>query len=236
MTVRNALGAVGRRCYVLIAVLLVFGFLTYSFYRDGGSFFTHTTVTFTLPMRSTLMQGSGTTDESLIAFAGAVATEINGGKPVASYSTSDAPSYGAGLREGVWVGLRNDGNQWMAIFPSATIDIRIVGRTREQVAQQQRTILGKIMAVADGQQHTAASSPEEQITATVGPLSTEISEVSATRSAQVMAIAAMALAGLIVGIPASVAVDRLIRRYRRRSRRRLVARRSIAAHQGGTLA
>lgn len=215
MTVRDVLGAVTRRFYVVIAIAVAFAALTQALARDGGSYYSNTTVTFTLPMRSTLLPGSGTTDSSVIAFAGAVATEVNGGAPVFSYSTADAPTYGAGVREGVVVGLRNDGNQWMAIFPSATIDIRIVGRTASWVAAQQSAVIEKVLAVTEGQQTATAAAPADQITARVGPLSTEIFHASASRSAQIMAIVAMALASLLVGIPTAVGLDRMLRRGRR---------------------
>jgi hypothetical protein len=209
MTVRDVLTAVGRRWYVFLAIMLAFGALTTAFYRDGGSFFTHTTVTFTLPARTTLEPDSGTTDVSVIAFAGAVATAMNEGKPAPVYSSADAPYYGAGVREGVMVSLRNNGNQWISSFPAATIDIQIVGHTREWVATRQKALLEEIMAVTRGQQSVAVIS--EQITASVGPLSTEIGEVTSSRSTQMLAVVAMGIAGLILGCSASVAVDRLAR-------------------------
>ena len=78
MTFRDVLGAVWRRLYVVLAVVVAFAVLYQSLARDGGSYYTHSTVTFTLPLRSTLLPGSGTTDASVIAFAGSVAAELNG--------------------------------------------------------------------------------------------------------------------------------------------------------------
>ena len=223
MTFRDVLGAVWRRLYVVLAVVVAFAVLYQSLARDGGSYYTHSTVTFTLPLRSTLLPGSGTTDASVIAFAGSVASELNGGRPVLSYSTLDAPYYGAGIREGVVVGLRNDGNQWMSIFPSATIDIRIVGRTKEWVAERQSALLDEVLGIAEGQQVAASTAPEDRITATVGPLSTEISQVSPSRTEQMMALAAMMLAALIVGVSGAIGLDRLLRTPKRRSLRRGLA-------------
>jgi hypothetical protein len=223
VTIRDVLASIGRRWYVFLFVMLAFAALTVAFYRDGGSYFTHTSVTFTLPERSALLPESGTGDLSVIAFAGAVATTINQGKPIQSYSSADAPYYGAGVREGVMVSLRNDGNQWISSFPSATIDIQIVGRTKEWVQERQTAILDDIMNVAHGQQNATTTPASAQITATVQPLTTEIGQVQSGRPTQLLAIGAMAVAGLIVAAPAAVAVDRLVRRRRRRAARRVVA-------------
>ncbi|WP_438354508.1 hypothetical protein [Microbacterium sp. CJ88] len=215
MTVRGVLAAIGRRWYVFVVVLVAFGALTFAFYRDGGSYFTHTTVTFSLPERPTLLPDSGNTDTSIIAFAGAVAVAINEGKPILTYSEADAPYYGAGVREGVIVSLRNGGNQWVSNFPSGTIDIQIVGRSKEWVAERQSDLLAKVAAVAQGQQTDATTPSADQITTSIAPLSTEISQITAGRSSQVMAAAAMTAAGLIVATTAAVGVDRIIRRRRR---------------------
>jgi hypothetical protein len=211
--------------------MLVFGAVTAAFYRDGGSYYTHPTVTFTLPERPTLLPDSGTNDKSVIAFASTVATQLNEGKPVATYSSADAPYYGAGVREGVMVSLRNDGNQWMSSFPTATIDIQIVGRTREWVADRQKAVLDEIMEVTRGQQSVADVA--EQITATVAPLSTEIGKVSSSRSTQILAVAAMMVAGLIVACPAAVAVDRLARRRRQHHNRRVAIPLAAPVRTGG---
>ncbi|CAH0122843.1 MULTISPECIES: hypothetical protein [unclassified Microbacterium] len=221
---RDALGGIVRRWYVVFAVLLAFAVLTTMFYRDGGSFSTRTTVTFTLPSRSTLLPESGLTDLSIISFAGAVATSINAGKPVQTFSSSDAPYYGAGVREGIMVSLRNTGSQFISSFPSATIDIQIVGRTREWVSERQQQLLDDIMAVTDAQQ-TATLTPEsDRITATIEPLSTEIHQVSPGRSDVIMAVSAMTLAALVTAFSAAVVLDRIIRRERHPRRQRVIRR------------
>jgi hypothetical protein len=216
MTVRDALAAIGRRWYVVVAVMLAFGALTLVLSDRGGSFYSKTTVSFTLPNRTTLLPDSGNTDTSVIAFASAVATAINQGKPVPTYSSADAPYFGAGVRQGSMVSLRNDGNQWMASFPSATIDIQVVGPTREWVSARQALLLNEVVQVARAQQFAVVAPASRQITATIQPLSTQIAAVPATRSTQIMAVSAMTLAGLLVACPAAVAADGLILGRRRR--------------------
>lgn len=217
MTVRDLLSAIRRRWYVPIAVLLCVGALTVMLERDSGTFSTSTVVTFTLPDRTTLDPESGVSDASVIAFAGAIATEINLGKPSPQYSDSGAPFYGAGLREGVIVGLRNAGNQWRSSYPSATIEVQIVGRTFEWVEQMQQEVLAKIDKVASVQQSLLASTG--RIIVTVEPLTTNIEQIVPTRSSRLAAFGAMFLAALFVGGWGAVMVDRaLIRRWTRHPR------------------
>lgn len=219
MGIRDALAAVGRRWYVLLAVMLVFGALTYAFYKDGGSYYTRTTVTFSLPSRSTLLPESGMNDTSIVAFAGAIATSINDGRPVQTFSSSDAPYYGAGAREGVMVSLRNTGSQWISSFPTATIDIQIVGRTHEWVQERQQDLLSQIAQVTQAQQDATVTPESNQITGTIQPLSTEIQEIRPGRSEMILAVSAMSIAALVVGIPSAVLVDRAIRRRRNKRAR-----------------
>lgn len=235
MTVRDVLGAIGRRWYVFFVVALAFAALAVGLAREGGTYYTSSTVTFTLPERPTLLPDSGTNDLSVIAFASAVAVSVNEGKPVATYSSAQAPYYGAGVRQGVSVSLRNDGNQWMSSYPNATIDIQIVGPTYEWVAERQEAILSDIMSVTRGQQ-AVYTVEADQITAVVAPLSTEIVQITPSRSSQIMALTALALAGLIVASTASVVVDRIVRRARRRraAHAALAGRRRLVAQTGGS--
>ena len=126
-----------------------------------------------------------------------------------SYSSADAPFYGAGVRQGVIVGLRNEGGQWVTSFPSATIEIQIVGRTYEWVEHRQRQILEEIQQTAIAQQNAALTEVDERITMTVEPLTRNIEQVVASRASQVLAFAAMVFVGVLVGFWGAVALDRL---------------------------
>lgn len=236
MTVRDILSAVGRRWYVFVAVMLVFVAMAYLMDRDGGGYYSSTTITFTLPQRPTLLPDSGTNDLSVIAFASAVATSVNEGKPVSTYSSAQAPYFGAGVREGVSVSLRNDGSQWITSFPNATLDIQIVGRTAAWVQERQTAIVNDIMSVTQGQQAATTTPEADRITAVVAPLSTEIMQISASRSAQMLALAAVALAGTIVATTVASAVDTRLARRRIQRARPSGARPPRLAHAGGIIA
>jgi hypothetical protein len=220
MTLRELLAAVARRWYVLAAVLALTAGLGASFAQDGGVFSTKTLVTFTLPSVGALAPDNGSQDASVIAFAGAVATEINRGKPTPRYSSGDAPYYGAGVREGVLVSLRDDGSQWGSSFGSAVIEIQIVGQTHDAVADRQATILAQIDEIVAAQLGTTPAA-DERIVSHVEPLTTDIAHITSSRPAQLAAVAALSIAGLLAGGWGAASIDRIVRRRARRRVRSL---------------
>lgn len=214
MTIREVLSAIGRRWYMPLVALLVGVLLLMLFVRDGGVYTTKTVVTFMLPDTSSLSESNGLHDYSIITFARAVAAVVNNGKAPVSYSTSQAPYYGAGIRQGVLIDVPSDGNQWYASYTRAEIDVQIVGRTREWVAQRQSKIVNQIIMSARSEQAAVTSDTSSYISAEVVPLTLNIGRVSPTRSAQLAALVAMALAVVIVGAWAAVQVDRRLARRR----------------------
>ena len=236
MTIREVLGAIARRWYVSLAVIAVAALLLIVFARDGGIYSTKTVVTFYAPYKSSLTYSNGATDASVIAFAGTIATELNNGKPPERYSMDEAPYYGAGVREGVLIGLPSEGNQWYSSYTRAEIDIQIVGPSEQWVADKQEQLVANVLTTAQQQQN--GLSEEARISATVIPLTLRIDRIVPNRTAQIGAVGAMGLAALIVAAWGSVAWDR--RRRRRTSTRGLAAvesrqaRRAISHREGAT--
>ena len=219
MTLREFLGLLLRRWYIVVAALAIAAVVTVVFARDGGMFTSKTAVVFTLPDTTALNPGNGNGDESLIAFAGAVAAQVTPGRPASRfYSRADAPLYGAGLREGVSIALRNDGTQWGTSYGAATIDVEIVGRTQEWVQKQQTDILSSIESVARSEQALAEVSGSQRIAVHVEPLTKAIQQIAPSRSAQIGAAVAMMGAALLVGGWATLVVDRSATRRRLRTR------------------
>lgn len=208
MTFRDIVGAMLRFWYVCLVILAAIGILSWRYDRTSGCYTTDTLVTFTKPATSTLQLGNGTNDPSLISFAGAIVNEINGGHSTPLYATTSAPIYGAGVRQGISVGLPNGGGQWSNTFATAAIQIQIVGRTPGWVEGKQRWILARISQATRSQQSTTPSAGH--IAATVEPLSTEIHAVLPTRSSRWTAFAALGLAGAISAGTASIVADGLV--------------------------
>lgn len=207
MTLREVLRAALRRWYVVSAVLLIGAFGAFLLQRDGGTFATRTSVVFTLPGEAPLLPENGATDERVIAFAAGVAQELNGGRPVETYAAADAPSYGAGVREGVWVGLPNYGGQWVQSYGLAQIEVQIVGRTEEGVRSIQTEMLDRVSEIAVARQVESGVSEAERIQTSIIPLTSQIDHISASRSATLLAFAAMGAASLLVGLWLAVRLE-----------------------------
>lgn len=198
MTVREILIAMTRRWYVVIALIAAASMLGMMLLRDSGVYSTRSVVSLTFPTSTSLSASNGATDESLIAFAGAVAQEINNGRPAASYSEDSAPFYGAGTREGVLVSLPYSGNQWATDFSIAEVEIQIVGRTREWVEATQGELIAKVLRVAQERQDELAVPADQRIEMTVVPLTLAIEHIVPSRVGLVAAMAALIAASLLV--------------------------------------
>jgi hypothetical protein len=197
-----------RRWYVMLVVLGGTAVLTVQLLSNAdGVWSTRTTVAFLYDYESTLSVDGSIRDDDVIAFAGAVAAEIVPGRQAVRYSAADAPYYGAGLREGVLVGLVDYGNQWTPSYGAAVIDIQIVGRTREWVASRQQEALQRIehSAYVTGQPGNVLD-----LTPHVDPLSLRIDHIAPSRVSLVAAVAALSMAGLLAAGALAVGVDRAV--------------------------
>lgn len=214
MTVREILVAMLRRWYIPLGALLCAALVTLILARDGGIYSTSTVVTFMRSSSTSLSPDNGTDDSSVVAYAGAVVNAINNGRPPAPYSMSDAPFYGAGVREGVRVDLADDGNQWVSTFSRSDVEIQIVGRSLDRVEAEQQQMIDLVLSFADAEQAALMVPVEDRITAVVAPLTTQIDYVHPSPNSQAVAAGAMLTVALIVGAWGSVAVDRLLSRRR----------------------
>jgi hypothetical protein len=194
MSVRQIGSAMLRRWYISLAALVCVAVATVMLAQDGGIYTTRTVISLLRPTTTSLSPDNGTTDRSVIAFAAAVALDTNGGELSEGYSKADAPLFGAGVREGTLVEL-------------AEIQIDIVGRTSDWVESRQEKLVARALATAKSLQDAVGVPPENQVSAYVVPLTTQIEYVAPSRRAQLAAAVAMLAAALIVAAWASVTVD-----------------------------
>lgn len=211
MTAFEVGAAVRRQWYVLLVVLLCVAGAIALMLEAGGLYSTSTVIQFAQPERSrgSIGANSDLENDNFIAFAGAVASEVNNGKPVMRYARESAPLYGAGIREGILVALPDAGGQWMTSYTRAEIEIQIVGPTRDWVSSQQEVLIDKVFNSSRTLQGAAYHS-RSSIQASVVPLTTNIEHVTASRGEQLIGIVAMLAAGLLVGSWAAVRVDGVI--------------------------
>lgn len=209
MTFRELVAAVLRWWYVPLAAMLGAGGFAFYLVGEGGLYVARTVVMFIHlePSQVAIGADNGTANDNVIAFAGAVANDINNGRPVSRYAREDAPLYGVGLTEGVHVSLPDDGGQWMTSFTRAELDIEIVGRSREYVEATQRALLLKVFDRTRELQGPAYDNPDERIRAQVSPLTLAIDHIHASRREQVFAVASLELAAFLVGAWCAVRLD-----------------------------
>ena len=208
MTAAEALGAVKRRWYVVLSAILAGVGLTAMFYAGKGVYTTQTVVQFIQlePSQGAISPNSDIENGNFIAFAGAVASEVNNGRPVLNYAWETAPLYGAGMRDGVRVSIPDSGGQWMQSFNRAEIVIQIVGRTRESVAVRQQELLSKVEDSSRSLQGPAYNS-RQSIRTSVVPLTTTIEHVSPSRGQELAAVIAVTVASVLVGCWGAVRAD-----------------------------
>jgi hypothetical protein len=223
MTIRDLGSAMLRRWYIVAALLVLATIGGYLLQREGGLYTTETVVSFLLPDKTSLSPNSGLDDASVIAFAGVVAREVHNDSGPATYSSDDAPLYGAGIRQGVLVTLPNAGNQWSTSYLRAELVLKIVGPSEQWVAQQQSALLTRVVQVSDAQQ-SSVTSEGARIKVSPMPLTKQIFHIAPSRSATVAAFLALVSAALVVGGWAAVVVDSAVRRRKMRPRRQVLRR------------
>ncbi|WP_177170156.1 hypothetical protein [Propionibacterium cyclohexanicum] len=214
MTLSEFLRLIRRRWYVLLVALLCAALFATIQYRTSGVYSTRTIVY--LIHHNSNPQGAwpsvGSTDETLVSFAGTIVNEVNRGRPGVRYASEDAPLYGVGLRQGVRVTQSNSGGQWWSSFPRAEIEVQIVGPGRAWVAAQQQQILSRIVELCRSAQGAAWADPDQRITPLVAPLTDSIDHITPARLDLVVAAGAILGAALICGGWAAVLLDRRARR------------------------
>lgn len=210
MTFRQVVTVMLRRWYVPVALILCAVGATMVLARNGGLYSTRTVVYFVhlQPNRVAIGPQNGTEDEGLIAFAGAVAAEINNGRPVTRYAWDEAPLYGAGMRQGVLVGLADVGGQWTTSYTRAEIVIQVVGPSREWVFDTQQQLIQKAFDKSKELQGMAYDDVDQRVQAEVSPMTTQIDHIAASRIEVIAAYGAIVMAALLLSAWEALLLDR----------------------------
>ncbi|QAY61965.1 hypothetical protein ET495_00090 [Xylanimonas allomyrinae] len=207
MNARTVLHAVRHRWYVCALVCAAFAVFGVTQMQGGGTYYSKTAVWFSINMPPPLMPDSGADTPDVIAFAGAIATQLNNGRAPASYSSPDAPYYGAGVRQGVLVGIRDVGGQWANWFTRAVIDLQIVGPSEEWVTQQQDGLMARIQQAVHLRSAGSDEASPDTVNVQVEQFTQGVEHVEPSLVMRAMACAALGLAAILAGGLASVAAD-----------------------------
>lgn len=132
------------------------------------------------------------------------------------YAWDDAPLYGAGMRQGVLVGLADTGGQWMTSYNRAEIEIQIVGQSRDWVEETQTSLLSKVFERAQALQGANYDDPRRRVTTEISPLTSTIEHITVSPLEKVAAIAASGTAAIILGAWGALLMDRATAARQRR--------------------
>jgi O-antigen ligase len=204
MTIWSIAGAVRRRWPVAAAGIIVTLIGSYAAAKAPGVYYEQSAMVLTAPAPS-VADGGGSQlgSDSLVSMAGIVVGQLNEQGPL-SLSTG-ATIVGMGIRNGVWVRLPNDGDQWVYIFDRAELDVEVVGSNPTQVANNMTTTAAKIRATLLADQLSVGARQNWLIKVSMSPPSAPVLYVkgSAARAGP----SAFAL-GLILTLIATLMVDR----------------------------
>lgn len=213
MIIRDLLQTLRRGWAIVVVVLIATTGAAAFLMFTSGVYTTRTTIAFTLPDGADLTD-DGSAEPGIITFAATVASEVDDNVVRPRYADADARAYGVGVRQGVFVGVPDVGGQWTVVHQRAVITIEVIGPTHQWVKEQQETTIARVFAAADAQQQAIGIPESARLLYTVEALSEEIEHVVPSRSSQIIALAALAVAGAMVAVFAAAWWDRRHMRYR----------------------
>jgi len=148
----------------------------------------------------------------LIAFAGAVEREANGGRSLARVASPTATLYGEGVRKGHSITLPNNGGQWEVSFKRPVLSVQVVDPTAQGAEAEMDRIASEIEGVAVRMQDRVGTDPSERISVGRVPSDVQASAVGSTGGGRARGALAMATVGLVLTALAVVSVDGVTRR------------------------
>ncbi len=213
MIIRDLLQMLRRGWAIVIIMLVATVTAAVFLLSTSGVYTTRTLIAFTLP-DGTDLTDDGSSEPGIITFAATVAGEVAGNVERPQYSDADARAYGIGVRQGVFVGVPDVGGQWNVVYRRAEVTVEVVGPTYEWVEKMRDSTVARVFDAADAQQEAIGIPEASHLVYTVEPLSEQIEHIVPSRSSQIIALAALAVAGAMVAVFTAAWWDRRHRRHR----------------------
>ena len=174
-----------------------------------GVYYEQTSAVFIAPNGSGFQSGAG----GSVSTAAVIESQLGdqGSLPLSVTATI----VGAGIRNGVWVRLPNDGGQWATDFDQEDLDVEVVGGSETQVTAHMNATLSEIRTLLRKDQTSVGVRPDQMISIGLSPPSAPVFYLRG--SALRAGITALAL-GLALTLTVLVMTDRWLSRRRGRLR------------------
>ncbi|GAA4167209.1 hypothetical protein [Gryllotalpicola koreensis] len=220
MTIIMALRIMLRRWYVVLAVFAMAGTCLYWQVKHAGVYASYAVVTL-LPSNGRFVATDPYGDPTpYTTFASALVQQFNEGRTQEPLSTTTAPLYGVGVRQGIQVSLANSGNQWVNQFDQPSIIVQVVGPTKAWVDANTRSVVGDLISLSDRMQAQSGIVPAQRMVAQQQPLTGLAAHVAPGRKTELIAVGAFGAAALIVASALAVWTDALASALMQRRARR----------------
>lgn len=205
-------GALKRRWYVALLVLLLFVPLGFSVNNVHGSYYAKFNIDFQAPPGATKSNALRTEASSIVNYAAIIQRLYEAGHPNASVLPTTAPLYGTGLRDAVAVYLPSAGGQWQTNFNSPTIVVEIVKDSPEAVEATAEEVTAAITKLVLEPQETMGVLDKARISSERQPAVIGVQYIPVRAK---YAIAVIGLLAIAVSIASAVVLDRGARHIRR---------------------
>ncbi len=188
---------------VLTLILGVLATLTVAAYLSHakGVYYAHVSVVFLAPGNKSY--GNVLTDDqsAVVHFAAVVERELDGNVPQLKLASSASPLYGAGVRSGYSISLRDNGGQWQTNFNQPILDVQVVDRSADAVRRRMNELVQHIHAKSDDIQASAGLPSTNFIQPISDSSMFEVVYVAGSRSRMVASVIMLgaSITGLSVG-------------------------------------
>jgi polysaccharide biosynthesis protein PslJ len=202
-TIWSFANTVGRLWPLAVAGLIATLVGSYLAATAAGVFYEQANVIFIAPNGSGFEAGPS----SLVSTAGLVATQLGDQGPVPLSPT--ATIVGAGIRDGVWVRLPNEGGQWATNFDQENLDVEVVGGRIDQVQAEMDATVAKIRTLLRTDQLSAGARPNQLISIGMSPPSPVVFYMRGSAARAGITVFAL---GLILTLTSVMVLDRWLAR------------------------
>ena len=200
MTSRELLGVVLRRWYLMLLGAAISVVAVYLVTHRPGVYWTQVSVVVLAPVHKHYPNNLENPEDLLAPMAGVLVADWNGADRPLLAASGETTLFGEGQRRGIQVRVPNEGSQWQPLYLAPNIDVQVVDRDPETVAQETRRVSTELNALLEKRQDAMDIQTRARMTTIVAPAEPTIRYVSGStaRAALATAIVGAALTTIAV--------------------------------------